>query len=64
MERNYRCTERILELANAVVAKNGDRIVKRLFTEDKKGGSRVTFRNFDEPREEARGVRRGQLKVS
>ena len=56
MERNYRCTERILELANAVVAKNGDRIVKRLFTEDKKGGSRVTFRNFEEPREEARGV--------
>ena len=56
MEQNYRCTERILAVANAVVAKNTDRIDKKLWTETKQGGARVSFLVHDDPRAEARFV--------
>ncbi|MCB9683302.1 MAG: UvrD-helicase domain-containing protein, partial [Alphaproteobacteria bacterium] len=53
MEQNYRCTERILAVANAVVAKNVDRIAKRLWTGHKLGGARVRFLVHDDPKSEA-----------
>ncbi|MCB9664856.1 MAG: UvrD-helicase domain-containing protein [Alphaproteobacteria bacterium] len=56
LEQNYRCSERILEVANAVIAANDGRIAKRLFTETKRGGSRVTLLAHEDPRSEARFV--------
>ena len=56
MEENYRCTERILDVANAVVARNEDRIDKALRTETKQGGKEVTFLVYEHPQDEAAGV--------
>ncbi len=52
MEQNYRCTQNILAVANAVVEKNTDRIVKRLWTETT-GGPLVSFLVHEDPRDEA-----------
>jgi DNA helicase-2/ATP-dependent DNA helicase PcrA len=55
MEQNYRCTKNILALANAVVAKNEGRIVKRLWT-DLDQGTKVEFKLSKDPYAEARWV--------
>ncbi|HMV67668.1 MAG TPA: UvrD-helicase domain-containing protein [Myxococcota bacterium] len=55
MEQNYRSTENILAVANAVVSKNEDRIAKRLWTSTT-GGPRVSFLVAEDPRAEARLV--------
>jgi DNA helicase-2/ATP-dependent DNA helicase PcrA len=58
LERNYRSTARILEVANAVVAKNEERIAKRMWT-DKEGGARVSFLVTEDVAAEARAVAEG-----
>jgi DNA helicase-2/ATP-dependent DNA helicase PcrA len=58
LEQNYRSTENILAVANAVVSLNPDRIEKRLWTETS-GGNRVTFLLCDDARDEARKVAMG-----
>jgi DNA helicase-2/ATP-dependent DNA helicase PcrA len=55
MEQNYRCTANILALANAVVAKNENRIEKKLWTQTE-GGALVSFLVADDPRTEAATV--------
>ncbi len=62
MEQNYRCTDSILAVANAVVAKNTERIVKRLWTETT-GGALVTFMVHDDARKEADAVGRAILQL-
>lgn len=62
MEQNYRCTENILAVANAVVAKNEDRIAKRLWT-DKTGGAKVQFMVSPDPASEARAVAKTCLEL-
>ena len=62
MEQNYRSTENILAVANAVVAKNEDRIVKRLWTQEA-AGPRVSFLVAEDPRAEARLVGQAILQL-
>ncbi len=57
MEQNYRCGPHILAVANAVVARNTDRIAKRLWTE-LTDGTRVSFAVADDVVAEARAVAR------
>jgi DNA helicase-2/ATP-dependent DNA helicase PcrA len=62
MEQNYRCTENILAVANAVVEKNEDRIAKRLWT-DRQGGAKVQFLVSPDPHAEARTVAKACLEL-
>ncbi len=52
LEQNYRSTQNVLDAANAVIHNNVGRKDKALWTE-KKGGSRIHFRQFDTAYEEA-----------
>ena len=52
LEQNYRSTQVVLEAANAVIRNNTRRKNKALWT-DKKEGSRIHFRPFDNAYEEA-----------
>ena len=58
MERNYRSSNNILALANAVVAANSERIEKRLWT-DAASGSLVNFMEAPDPDTEANMVAKG-----
>lgn len=62
LEQNYRSTGRILEVANAVVQLNDDRIEKRLWTETE-AGPRVEFMLYEHARDEAKGVTRKILNL-
>jgi DNA helicase-2/ATP-dependent DNA helicase PcrA len=55
LEQNYRCSGNILDLANAVVAKNTERMAKRLWTQAPKG-EQVLLRAYGNPSEEAAAV--------
>jgi len=55
LEQNYRSTQRILRIANAVIEKNFDREPKKLWTENEEGPKAVIVRCEDE-RDEARMV--------
>jgi DNA helicase-2/ATP-dependent DNA helicase PcrA len=57
LEQNYRSTQRILRIANAVIERNFDREPKRLWTENEEGPKAVVVRCEDE-RDEARMVMR------
>jgi len=57
LEQNYRSTGNILQLANAVVAENTGRLVKRLWTDAPKGPKVQMFR-VQTPRDEAQRVAR------
>lgn len=52
LERNYRSTRNILDLANRVIANNTERMGKTLWTEGDKGTA-VTFRSLYDDRQEA-----------
>lgn len=52
LERNYRSTKNILDLANRIIANNADRMGKTLWTEGEDGVKVVYHTNYDE-REEA-----------
>ena len=52
LERNYRSTGNILDLANKIIANNSERMGKTLWTESDKGVG-VTFRNLYDDRQEA-----------
>lgn len=55
LEQNYRSTQNVLSAANAVICHNKSRKAKTLWT-DKKEGSRIHFRQFDNAYEEAEFV--------
>jgi DNA helicase-2/ATP-dependent DNA helicase PcrA len=55
LERNYRSTQTILDVANAVIAPNTQRTPKKLFTERSKGTAAYRHEAYDE-NEEARWV--------
>ena len=48
LERNYRSTQTILDVANAVISLNTQRTPKRLFTERNKGSGTVVNEAYDE----------------
>ncbi len=48
LEQNFRSTQRILDAANAVIAKNSSRIAKNLFTEGEQGEKLRLYRAGDE----------------
>lgn len=48
LEQNYRSTANILEAANAVIANNGGRLGKKLWTEASQGESLVVYAAFNE----------------
>ncbi len=52
LERNYRSTVNILDIANKVIANNTDRMGKTLWTDGDKGTA-VTFRSLYDDRQEA-----------
>lgn len=52
LEQNYRSTQNVLDAANAVIRNNKGRKSKTLWTQ-KKDGSRIHFRQFDNAYEEA-----------
>ncbi|QQG45943.1 MAG: UvrD-helicase domain-containing protein [Candidatus Niyogibacteria bacterium] len=52
LEENYRSTEQILEAANAVIAKNKERLPKNLFTR-KKGGEKLEIYAAETENDEA-----------
>lgn len=51
LERNYRSTKKILNLANEVIKNNTVRISKRLWTENEEGENAVKFEAMDEKQE-------------
>ncbi|NLK17569.1 MAG: UvrD-helicase domain-containing protein [Clostridiales bacterium] len=51
LERNYRSTKKILNLANVVIKNNTVRISKRLWTQNEEGESAVKFEATDERQE-------------
>ncbi|MEG1943576.1 MAG: UvrD-helicase domain-containing protein, partial [Angelakisella sp.] len=53
LEQNYRCTSKILDAANGVIANNTQRKGKTLWTENGEGESIVCFNGTDERREAA-----------
>ncbi len=55
LEQNYRSTQHILDVANAVISKNAARMPKRLLT-DRQGGERVYHCWLNNEDEEARHV--------
>lgn len=55
LEQNYRSTQKILDVANAVIKNNHRRMEKSLWT-DKMGGEDVVYREYDFSNEEDRGV--------
>jgi len=55
LQQNYRCTDRILQLANRLVRHNPNRHEKTLVPH-KRGGSAVRFREFPDEQAEAEGV--------
>ena len=55
LEQNYRSTSNVLNAANAVIANNRSRKVKRLWT-DKQGGKLLTFSDNQSDYEEAESV--------
>lgn len=57
LEQNYRSTQTILNAANAVIAKNSDRLGKELWTEEEEGEPISIYEAFDE-HDEARFIRR------
>ncbi len=61
LEQNYRSTKNILAAANAVIAHNKERKVKTLWTA-KEEGEKLIFREYEEAREEARGIVRDIMK--
>ena len=48
LEQNYRCTQNILDAANAVIKNNETKYEKKLWTENGKGGMITFFRGNDE----------------
>ena len=48
LERNYRSTKNILNLANNVIANNKERLEKKLWTEKDYGDGPIVFNAFDE----------------
>ena len=48
LEQNYRCTQNILDAANAVIKNNETKYEKKLWTENGKGGMITVFRGNDE----------------
>ena len=52
LEQNFRSTQTILDAANAVIANNASRVVKRLFTDEGQGDKIVVYGAMDE-RDEA-----------
>ena len=55
LEQNYRSTSNILNAANAVIARNPDRLGKELWTQDKDGDPILLYAGFNEV-EEARYI--------
>ena len=55
LEQNYRSTKNILAAANGVISHNKERMVKTLWTA-KEEGEKPIFREYEEAREEARGI--------
>ena len=55
LEQNYRCTKKILDAANFVIANNEKRKQKKLWTENKSGDN-IKFYRADTDREEARFI--------
>ncbi len=55
LEQNYRSTKNILAAANGVISHNKERKVKTLWTA-KEEGEKPVFREYEEAREEARGI--------
>ncbi len=51
LERNYRSTQTILDVANAVISRNNYRTPKRLFTDRGKGTAVVLHETYDEQEE-------------
>ncbi len=62
LEQNYRSTANILTLANAVVAKNPNRLEKSLWTEAA-AGARINLFMAETPAEEAKWVARAILQL-
>ncbi len=48
LEQNYRCTQNILDAANAVIKNNETKYEKKLWTENGKGGKITVYRGTDE----------------
>lgn len=48
LEQNYRSTKRILEVANAIISKNGDRFEKQLWTQNEEGVKAQLFTAYSE----------------
>ncbi len=51
LEQNYRSTQNILDAANAVIANNGRRMGKNLWTENGKGSKIISYTGSDEAAE-------------
>lgn len=62
LEQNYRCTKKILSLANKLIEKNTERIPKTLYTQNQEGKA-VIFRSFDSEKDEAEFVARTIYKL-
>ena len=62
LEQNYRSTQNILNVANAVIANNQGRKDKKLWTENEKG-SLVKLRIYDTADEEAEAISNSLLKL-
>ena len=56
LERNYRSTSSILEVASSIIANNNNRHKKTLWTENKASGDKVCLNCFDRDREEAYSI--------